>query len=395
MYLWHCRFSRVTGIPLAVSQVYLVDPWLQTKRLRSLEECWPRFWSAMYRTWLRRAGDQFSMHPTAAARLDYPLWYTSLTAFGPSRVWSTLRACMANASLPVYWSEVVHADGSWRIDAFVRCTDRQRQMLMWVLDRHVSLATRQTLFWPCSNVSALNYSCSVNRSPLLWSTLDRPIVLYRALIREKAALPPFSETLPSSLGVSHPRTHVRSWPKVWRFPVARPIRVFLWELQRGTLRTSHLFKSQDRSERLCVCRQTEETPEHLFWSCPLIHTVFQDWWSRWGFLQDLMSPPQLQWPLWRFYSLYRYSGISVPTEFAGLSLGTLLHQAWTILLWVIWLERNRTRFDGLAWSLSHLKLRYNHLLDLELQLHARSKHCQVMSCLNGNRSSCFQRRVSG
>ncbi|KAI9319316.1 hypothetical protein BX666DRAFT_2120062 [Dichotomocladium elegans] len=233
MYLWKLQVSKGKGIPWASIQNYLVDLWLQTATgLRSMQNCWPQFWIRTHVDWVSSAGPQFSKFTLVALNWDYPLWYTHLTAFGPSRVWSTIRLGII-ASLPVYWSEIIFPEGNWRPDAFAKCSAPTKTMFIRVLTRDVSLQTRQSLFWPCRSTSVATAVSIVNGKPLDWGSVTSPYMAYRPMVQSNLALLPSYPNLPQNLAPHHPRAFVHPWCVVWRLPIANSVRLFIWELQEA------------------------------------------------------------------------------------------------------------------------------------------------------------------
>ena len=122
---------------------------------------------------------------------------------------------------------------------------------------------------------------------------------------------------------------INHWKKVWSFKVPPKISIFFWKYFHDILPLKKLLNERITCgiEVVCsLCGVGEESKDHLFWRCPIVHNtwkLFLDWWS----IKKSVLNGQGQ-----FFDMIR------------LINGNELRVAWSTaliaMLWTIWLVRN-------------------------------------------------------
>lgn len=373
-YNWQLRASTRLRYPMQVVQHYLGNPWTQSaKQMGGISTSWPQYWTAVYRYCVKHDGTHIEMYCQFRSLKEIPLWYTPLTTFGESRIWSTIRPTLHSQTSPQWWHEAFKPDGSWQEEAFSQVPPPQRKVIMEKMDSFIPTDLRSTMIRPTSSWSNMNVAALINNVPIYLSTTQKPTDFYGPLIIDQVTkmggyIPTVSD-METPLGAAQGNP----WTHLWKIPVIDSVKVFLWELSRQSLLTRHRFRDKPRENRMCGCSLEEETPQHLFLECerilPLvtfyIHTQNE-------IFHRLAQKQDFSWAQWK--NLYRVNLIQKnPSEdempFNGdLETFTQLSQVqWSYLLWSIWLERNKETFDGKPWDITHCIARYSQLMSREIR----------------------------
>ena len=134
------------------------------------------------------------------------------------------------------------------------------------------------------------------------------------------------------------------WKKVWNSFSWPKCNFFLWVLVYNRCLTwDNLCKRGFQGPSICVlCRSSDETVSHLFFQCPFAKQIWHLWWSVWGC------------SCWHVSSLSEFwDRLGHPPAKAS-----FLQVAWSIgpslILWHLWLERNRRIFQDVHFELRFL-----------------------------------------
>ncbi|XP_057774943.1 uncharacterized protein LOC130993923 [Salvia miltiorrhiza] len=141
------------------------------------------------------------------------------------------------------------------------------------------------------------------------------------------------------------KTSPETLKNVWETPATHKVKVMTWRLVRNRLPTCENLRKMniqiDEVEAWCnACCSNLETCNHLFIECPKADAV----WSR----------------------IQQWVGVSGPRPkdivghletFANLGQKKhkkLLTTAWMCTVWLLWKNRNESRFDGKQWDIQSL-----------------------------------------
>lgn len=132
----------------------------------------------------------------------------------------------------------------------------------------------------------------------------------------------------------HGLEEVRWWKKVWNNFSWPKCNVFLWLLaQKKCLTWENICKRGFQGPSLCfLCMHNEESISHMFFLCPFSKEIWHRWWESWR--QGCSHATSLI-DFWD--SLGR-----PPTKTSFLQVAWVVGPA--LILWNLWLERNRRIF---------------------------------------------------
>ncbi|XP_057793138.1 uncharacterized protein LOC131009746 [Salvia miltiorrhiza] len=136
--------------------------------------------------------------------------------------------------------------------------------------------------------------------------------------------------------------------KIWNAPAPYKARVTAWRCLRNRLATcDNLIKRkvalqvEDSWCNSCVAH--EETAAHLFLHCPKAGQVW-DLIQQW--IGQRTARPQ---GILQHFSIFVHGG-------KGKSSRKFLKALWICTIWLIWKNRNVSRFEGKVWDAQHMAL---------------------------------------
>ncbi|XP_057774834.1 uncharacterized protein LOC130993814 [Salvia miltiorrhiza] len=145
-----------------------------------------------------------------------------------------------------------------------------------------------------------------------------------------------------------PQALNKALAKVWDVPAPHKARVTAWRCLRNRLATcDNLVKRQleiSVEETKCnACISSEETADHLFLLCPKATMVWDSIFSWLGV--STVRPRDI---VQHFTSFCHFG--------RGKKCVKILKALWTGIIWILWKNRNESRFEGKPWDVKRMVL---------------------------------------